>query len=64
MQGKTVIAIADRLSTIMRMDRIVVLGNGAIAGEGSHAALVSRDGPHARGRRRRPGGLIRVEAAE
>ena len=39
MQGKTVIAIAHRLSTIAAMDRLVVLEQGQIVEEGTHAQL-------------------------
>lgn len=44
MEGKTVVAIAHRLSTIMHMDRIAVLEKGAVADEGTHAALLASDG--------------------
>jgi ATP-binding cassette subfamily B protein len=39
-QGKTVIAIAHRLSTLRQMDRIVVISDGRIIEEGSHAQLI------------------------
>ena len=38
--GRTVIAVAHRLSTIRKMDRIVVVKDGRIAEEGSHDLLV------------------------
>jgi ATP-binding cassette subfamily B protein len=38
--GRTVIAVAHRLSTIRKMDRIVVVKDGAIAEEGSHDLLL------------------------
>jgi ATP-binding cassette subfamily B multidrug efflux pump len=61
MQGKTVIAIAHRLSTIAAMDRIVVLEDGAIAEEGSHATLLARNGLYARFWARQSGGFIGLE---
>ncbi|HEY7335869.1 MAG TPA: ABC transporter ATP-binding protein [Bryobacteraceae bacterium] len=38
--GRTVIAVAHRLSTIRKMDRIVVMKDGHIVEEGSHDLLV------------------------
>lgn len=42
MEGKSVIAIAHRLSTLRQMDRIVVMAAGRIVEEGSHAQLLNR----------------------
>ncbi len=64
MEGKTVIAIAHRLSTIAHMDRIVVLDDGRIAEQGTHAELLARDGLYARFWNRQSGGFINLEAAE
>ncbi|WP_054304155.1 ABC transporter ATP-binding protein [Gemmobacter sp. LW-1] len=61
MQGKTVIAIAHRLSTIAAMDRIVVLEDGAVAEEGSHAELLEQGGLYARFWARQSGGFIGTE---
>jgi len=47
MQGKTVVAIAHRLSTIAAMDRLIVLENGKIVEEGSHADLLKLGGLYA-----------------
>jgi ATP-binding cassette, subfamily B, multidrug efflux pump len=47
MAGKTVIAIAHRLSTVMDMDRLIVLDRGAIVADGSHAELLRRGGLYA-----------------
>jgi len=65
MQGKTVLAIAHRLSTIAAMDRIVVLDDGRIVEQGSHAQLLQQGGLYARYWNRQSGGFIGVqEAAE
>ncbi|MBT8476118.1 MAG: ABC transporter ATP-binding protein [Rhodobacteraceae bacterium] len=65
MEGKTVIAIAHRLSTIAQMDRILVLDDGRIAEQGSHAELLARNGLYARFWGRQSGGFIgTTEAAE
>ncbi len=68
MQGKTVLAIAHRLSTISEMDRIIVLDDGRIVEEGSHAQLLVADGLYARYWNRQSGGFIGTddvtEAAE
>jgi ATP-binding cassette subfamily B protein len=65
MEGKTVIAIAHRLSTLARMDRIVVLDAGRIVEEGTHADLLALGGLYARYWNRQSGGFINVkEAAE
>lgn len=64
MQGKTVIAIAHRLSTLARMDRIIVLDAGQIKEQGTHADLLKQDGLYARYWNRQSGGFINVDAAE
>jgi ATP-binding cassette subfamily B protein len=48
MAGRTTIVIAHRLATIQRLKRIVVMDQGHIVGEGSHAELVARGGLYAR----------------
>lgn len=63
MEGKTVIAIAHRLSTLARMDRIIVLDAGRIVEQGSHDDLLSQDGLYARYWNRQSGGFINVKDA-
>jgi ATP-binding cassette subfamily B multidrug efflux pump len=66
MEGKTVIAIAHRLSTIAQMDRILVMDDGRIVEQGSHAALLAQGGLYAGFWARQSGGFLGedVEAAE
>ncbi len=61
MEGKTVIAIAHRLSTIAAMDRLIVLDQGRIAEEGSHAELLNKGGLYARLWAHQSGGFLGVE---
>lgn len=44
MKNKTTIVIAHRLSTVQKMDRIVVLDKGKIVEEGSHVDLLEKSG--------------------
>ncbi len=46
MKGKTVIAVAHRLSTLKEMDRIVVMDNGKIVETGTHEALIRKKGAY------------------
>lgn len=45
-QGRTTIAIAHRLSTLQRADRLVVLDRGQVVEEGSHEELMVRQGAY------------------
>jgi ATP-binding cassette subfamily B multidrug efflux pump len=58
MTGKTVIAIAHRLSTLARMDRILVLEEGRVIEQGSHAALLEQGGAYAQLWHRQSGGFL------
>jgi len=58
MQGKTVIAIAHRLSTLTEMDRVIVLDRGAIVETGTHRELADQGGIYADLWNRQSGGFI------
>ncbi|MEJ0035949.1 MAG: ABC transporter ATP-binding protein [Gammaproteobacteria bacterium] len=57
MSGKSVIAIAHRLSTVMDMDRLIVLDRGFIVADGSHSELLARGGLYAQLWRKQSGGF-------
>lgn len=48
MRGKTVIAVAHRLSTLKEMDRIIVMAKGRIIEQGSPAELLKKKGKYAK----------------
>ncbi len=48
MEGRTVIAIAHRLSTLRAFDRIIVLEHGGVAQDGPPGELMQQDGPYRR----------------
>jgi len=43
-QGRTTLVVAHKLSTVEKADKIVVMDNGKIVEEGTHASLVETDG--------------------
>ncbi len=58
MKDRTAIVIAHRLSTVQKMDRIIVLHNGKIIEQGSHRELIRKDGKYAELWNRQSGGFI------
>lgn len=58
MEGKTVIAIAHRLSTIAAMDRLIVMDEGRIVEQGTHAELIAANGLYAQLWQHQSGGFL------
>ncbi len=48
MQGRTTLVVAHRLATILSADRILVMEDGRVVEEGTHAVLVAKGGLYAR----------------
>ncbi|MEL6358084.1 MAG: peptidase domain-containing ABC transporter, partial [Bacteroidota bacterium] len=46
-QGKTIIIIAHRLSTVMDADQIIVMEEGQVLEQGNHEALIRKEGKYA-----------------
>lgn len=61
MEGRTTLIIAHRLKTVQRADRVLVIDDGRILEQGTHAALVAEGGMYARLYR---GQLLEPQAAE
>ncbi|HXL18173.1 MAG TPA: ABC transporter ATP-binding protein [Streptosporangiaceae bacterium] len=58
MEGRTAFVVAHRLSTVARMDQLVVLDRGQIAEKGTHQELLSLDGTYARLWQHQSGGFL------
>jgi len=48
MKNKTVLVVAHRLSTLLKMDRLIVLHEGKVVEEGTHEALLQQRGVYAK----------------
>jgi len=58
MEGRTALVVAHRLSTVARMDQLVVLDHGQIAEKGTHHELLRLDGTYARLWQHQSGGFL------
>ena len=58
MEGRTALVVAHRLSTVARMDRLVVLDRGEVVEQGTHEELLDRDGVYARLWAHQSGGFL------
>ncbi|GGK86092.1 ABC transporter ATP-binding protein [Planomonospora parontospora subsp. parontospora] len=63
MQDRTALVVAHRLSTVVRMDRLVVLNRGHIVEQGTHAELLQARGPYARLWHHQSGGFLAEDDA-
>ena len=61
MRNRTSIVVAHRLSTVAALDRIVVLSDGRIAEEGTHADLIEQDGEYAKLWNRQTGSFLEAD---
>jgi ATP-binding cassette subfamily B protein len=62
MNGKTVIVVAHRLSTIAHLDRILVFDRGRIIEDGTHSNLLAKGGAYHRLWQMQAGGFLPVTA--
>lgn len=58
MKGKTTIVVAHRLSTVQRMDKIIVLDKGEIIEQGTHKKLLAGHGVYAALWQHQSGGFL------
>ncbi len=62
MEGRTAFVVAHRLSTVARMDRLIVLDRGQIIEQGTHEELLDLGGTYARLWQHQSGGFLNEEA--
>jgi len=59
MKDKTAIVIAHRLSTVQKMDRIIVLDQGKIVEDGPHEELLQNNSVYAKLWKHQTGGFLK-----
>lgn len=63
LEGRTALVIAHRLSTVRRMDELIIMDGGTIVERGSHDALLARHGIYAGLWAHQSGGFLTEDAA-
>ncbi|MFB4315018.1 ABC transporter ATP-binding protein [Actinomadura sp. 21ATH] len=58
MRDRTALVVAHRLSTVVRMDRLIVLDRGRVLEQGPHRELLKADGAYARLWQHQSGGFL------
>ncbi|MFG2478537.1 ABC transporter ATP-binding protein [Streptomyces fagopyri] len=64
MDGRTALVVAHRLSTVAKMDRLVVIDRGRIVEQGTHHELLATDGAYAKLWRHQSGGFLEDSPAQ
>ncbi|URN07756.1 ABC transporter ATP-binding protein/permease [Actinomadura madurae] len=62
MRDRTALVVAHRLSTVVRMDRLIVLDRGRVLEDGSHRELLQAKGPYAGLWHHQSGGFLTEDA--
>ena len=63
MEGRTALVVAHRLSTVARMDQLVVLDRGRIVEKGTHQQLLRLGGTYAKLWQHQSGGFLEDDGA-
>jgi ATP-binding cassette subfamily B protein len=61
MEGRTALVVAHRLSTVARMDRLIVMDRGRVLESGNHEELLAADGVYARLWAHQSGGFLDMD---
>jgi ATP-binding cassette subfamily B protein len=64
MEDRTALVVAHRLSTVARMDQLIVMDRGRILEQGSHEELLRAEGVYARLWQHQSGGFLDADEDE